>query len=224
MTDFSNLRAVVFDMDGLLIDSEAVALRAFEETLTELGQAPIERETYYRCIGTTGKRTREIIRSAVDAAFPFEEFMARWDSRYQHATLDQPVPLKPGVKRVLDTLQAAGLVLAVATATRAARADHKLRMTGIRHGFVALVGGDQIEQGKPAPDIYLEAARRIGIPPRECLALEDSENGVRAAHAAGMRVVQVPDLVPPSADLAALGHTVMDSLDAVAEAFRRVGS
>jgi len=115
-----------------------------------------------------------------------------------------------------DRLDAYGIPRAVATSTRRARAEVKLRQSALLPRFTALVGGDEVAHGKPAPDIYLEAARRLGVPARACLVLEDSDPGVRAALAAGMTPIMVPDLLPPSHDLLARGVIVDSSLTDVA--------
>lgn len=120
-----------------------------------------------------------------------------------------------GVHNLLDYLHASGIPTAVATSTNTDHALHKLEQSGILHRFTTITGGDQVANGKPAPDIYLKAAKSIDANPLSCLALEDSPNGVRAAIAAGMHVIQIPELVEPDEALRSLGHTVLGDLDAV---------
>lgn len=98
----------------------------------------------------------------------------------------------------------------------------KLSAVNLAGRFDAIVGGDEVAHGKPAPDIFLEAARRLHVPPTNCIALEDSENGVRAAHAAGMRVIMVPDLKLPDDDIRALAHRVLPSLHEAQQALREM--
>jgi beta-phosphoglucomutase-like phosphatase (HAD superfamily) len=106
--------------------------------------------------------------------------------------------------------------MAVATSSRTEHAREKLRQAGLLDRFRIVIGADQVHRPKPDPEVYLKVAEFLGVEPRSCLALEDSEYGVRAAHAAGMTVVQVPDMIQPTADLRALGHIVLESLKEVA--------
>jgi HAD superfamily hydrolase (TIGR01509 family) len=125
--------------------------------------------------------------------------------------LEEGLPLKAGARELLQDLFDFGVPLAVATSTRGQRARIKLARSGIDGYFSHVVTSSDVAHPKPAPDLYLLAADRLGIPPRECVALEDSEYGVRAASAAGLRVIQVPDLVPAT-DLARSLATVVESL------------
>ena len=206
--------AVIFDMDGLLLDTERIALETFGQACRELqiGDHP---EVFFRCLGTSHIRAREFIREGMQGKVDHDIFWNEWDRHYKAAHASQPVPLKPGVTPLLTMLASRQLPMAVATSTRSADALQKLESAGIVGHFTAIIGGEQVEDGKPHPAIYLKAARTLGVNPADCLALEDSDNGVRAAVAAGMTVIQVPDLVAPSAALRELGHTVLGSLDDV---------
>ncbi len=206
--------AVIFDMDGLLLDTERIALSTFVEACNAL-QVGDQRAVFYRCIGTNSSRGREILREGLAGKTDHDAFATAWSDRYRHATTSQPIPLKGGASHLLARLSARQVPLAVATSTRSEEAREKLARVGIGHYFRAIVGGDQVARSKPHPDIYLHAATVLGVPPRGCLALEDSENGVRSAVAAGMTVIQIPDLVPPSDDLRRLGHHIVERLDLV---------
>ena len=122
------------------------------------------------------------------------------------------IALKPGLLDLLDWLEARRIPKAVATSTRRDRAQAKLARTALLPRFVALVGGDEVARGKPEPDIFLAAAARLGEAAQHCLVLEDSEPGVRAALAAGMTPIMVPDLHAPSDDLVALEPLILESL------------
>jgi HAD superfamily hydrolase (TIGR01509 family) len=206
--------SVVFDMDGLLLDTERIALSAFLEACTELGLAGQE-ELFTRCIGTSASRSREVLKTGLDGRADHLLFEKVWDRNYTERISNEPIPVKDGAVEILDHIAALRIPAAVATSTRAARAREKLQSAGILDRFQAIVGGDEVLNSKPAPDIYLRAAQRLDVRAAACLALEDSENGVRAALAAGMTVVQIPDLVPPSDSLRALGHIVLRSLSDV---------
>jgi len=211
----TRFEAIIFDMDGLLLDTERIALSAFMETCAQMGICAQE-ELFIRCIGTNQVLGREVLRAGLQGQVDYLAFEQVWDSKYVERISNGPIPLKEGAAELLDRISSLQIPAAVATSTRTARAQEKLGKCGILDRFRAIVGGDQVRNGKPAPDIYLRAAEVLNARPEACLAFEDSENGVRAAVGAGMTVVQVPDLVLPSPDLLALGHIVLRSLsDAV---------
>ena len=125
------------------------------------------------------------------------------------------VPVKTGAVEFITALRQRGIPTAVATSSRNPHAQHHLGAAGLLDLFETVVTRDDVVHPKPHPEPYLTAARRLGVEPTRCLALEDSHSGVRAAHAAGMQTVMVPDLVHPSAEIHALGVFIMDSLDHV---------
>lgn len=132
------------------------------------------------------------------------------------------VPVKAGLLRLLDLLEERQIPRAVATSTDRAKAEEILRMAGVAKRFSVIIGGDDIANGKPAPDIFLAAALQLGVEPGLCMVLEDSESGTRAAHAAGMIPVVVPDLRELPPEVATLAYGVYGSLDDVAEVLRRL--
>lgn len=205
--------ATIFDMDGLLINSERIALHTFQSICDQhtLGE---QLSLYLQILGTNDAGTLAILRRELPAHLSAEHFLQAWMSLYQEHTL-LAVPLMNGVLELLDHLEACNIPKSVATSTRTDLARSKLTNSGILHRFTHVTGGDQVNQGKPAPDIYLKAAERLQVDPTLCLALEDSPNGVKAALAAGMHVIQIPDLLQPDADLRALGHTVLNDLHEV---------
>ena len=203
--------AVVFDMDGTLLDTERIALQAFMESCESL-EIPGGRETYLQCVGSTSPRIREILIAAFGHLVPYEKFYGMWCARFDAATAETPIRVKDGAKEVLQHLEEAGVPRAVATSTARATALRKLSAAGLLDTFDVVVGGDDVHQGKPEPDIYLAAADRLSVPANQCLALEDSENGVRSAHAAGMTVIHIPDLAELSVEVQRLGIRTLPSL------------
>jgi HAD superfamily hydrolase (TIGR01509 family) len=183
------LRAVVFDMDGVLVDSEPIHRAAAEEMLRDAGHVLTD-EMYVRCIGTTVEATWDIIEEETGLDWGLEEFKARYEG-YILAELSRPLERLPGVDRVLGLVEQRGLGLALATSSRRSWLDATLGGLGLTGRFPVTVTGDEVEHGKPDPDIFLLAARRLGVEPHACLAIEDSPPGVAAAHAAGMRSVAV---------------------------------
>ena len=202
----SRYAAVIFDMDGLLLDSERVVLRGFEAACDELG-CVVGFDVFARMIGRNYRSSRPILEEALAGQVAIETFEAVC-RRHVQAIFEDGVPVKSGVIDLLARLRKIDMPMAVATSTETARAREKLKKAELLEAFQHVVGGDQVERSKPDPDIYLEAARRLSANPAASVALEDSENGVRAAHAAGMTVIQVPDLIQPSDSLRMLGHTI----------------
>ena len=144
--------------------------------------------------------------------FPLAEVSARGRERYLQRLRGEGVAVKPGLVPLLDWLAERDVPVAVATSTQHALALEKLALAGLRERFETIVCGDQVPKGKPAPDVYREAVARIDADPARCIALEDSEIGLRAAHAAGLTCIVVPDLLPPSPEYEPLAHAIVPSL------------
>ena len=203
--------AVIFDMDGLLLDTEPLAARAWGEAAATLG-VEFDLSLAHAMIGRNFADCSAMVRARYAAPYPVDALLARWHAAYDVIVLREGLALKPGVRELLDWLEGRAIPRAVATSTRRDRARAKLGETGLLPRFQALVGGDEVASGKPAPDIYVEAARRLDESPARCVALEDSEPGVRSALAAGMMPIMVPDLIAPSAELVALDLLVLPTL------------
>ncbi len=205
-----DVAGVVFDMDGLLLDTEQLYFAAFKRTLTTLG-LPQDDDLFRSLVGTNSTLGNQLLTAGLAGRVSLEDFNAVWDPDIA-IELQKGVPVKPGVRPMAEALTAAGIPYIVATSTRTEKAQAHLAKAGIGDLFEQVIGGDQVARSKPAPDIFLKAADALGVCPALCAAFEDSENGVRAAHAAGMITVQVPDVVPPSPTLMALGHHIAPSL------------
>ena len=207
--------AVIFVMDGLLLDTERIALSSFVETCENFGIGE-QTELFMRCIGTNRALGQDVLKEGLQGKVDYLDFECVWDTKYIDCTSNRPIPLKDGTKELLEQLASLIIPVAVATSTDSVRATQRLRDAGISDKFDAIVGGDQVPNSKPHPDIYLKAAAILRVSPEKCLALEDSENGVRSALNAGMTVVQIPDLVQPSPILCSLGHIILGTLRDVA--------
>ena len=203
--------AVIFDMDGLLLDTEPLAARAWNQAAAALG-VEFDAALALALIGRNFADCAAMVRARYGASYPVDALLERWHATYDAIVAQDGVSVKPGAIELIDWLERNAITSAVATSTRRERARAKLVDAGLLSRFRDIVGGDEVARGKPAPDIYVEAARRLGVRADECVALEDSVPGVRAALAARMTAIMVPDLHGPPVDLIALDLLVLPSL------------
>lgn len=205
---------MILDMDGLMLDTERLCRHVWQQAATELS-CDLTDSMYLELVGRRNDYCEQTLLRWFGPTLPLDSFRLRcavlWDEHAARQSLDA----KAGLVELLNWLQVAGVPWAVATSTEGDRARAKLAGAGLGGRVSCVVTGDQVATAKPAPDIYLEAARRLGVDPRSCIALEDSDAGVAAAHAAGMRVVIVPDLKPPSAQSLARAWRVCPTLHEV---------
>lgn len=190
----------IFDMDGLLLDTERLYQESWVEMAKRFGQKP-DPAFPTAVSGTSGEGMRAVIRKHYPAVDPYT-FQAGCIARVDEILDKQGPPVKPGAGELLEYLGAQGVKLAVASSSGRERILSNLRAARLDRFFNAVVSGQQVERGKPEPDIFLFAAREIGCPPEDCYVFEDSVNGVRAGMAAGCVTVMVPDLAAPPKDLA----------------------
>ena len=205
------IKALVFDMDGLLIDSERIVQRAWKEAGAALGYAGIE-EHIYPLLGANVKRRVEYFRENFGEDFPLESFNEWNRNAFYRIVEEEGLPLKPGVVSLIERAKARGLKIGLATSSRQEYARDALSRVGIWDYFDDGVFGDQVTKAKPDPEIYLLACEKIGIEPKNALALEDAPAGIRAAVSAGMSVVMVQDLVQPDEDIQKLYYKKVETL------------
>ena len=202
--------AVIFDMDGLMLDSERVILGCLREAANAQGE-DIDEALWLSMIGHTDVVCRELLAARIGLPAA-TTLLARCHARYIDIA-ERGVPHRPGIIALLELLAAHAMPCAVATSTRTPLAQRKLDATGLLAYFDVVCTSSDVVRPKPAPDVYLLAAERLGVEPSRCLVLEDSPTGVRAALAAGMTAIQVPDLLTPDDAVRALGHRIVASLE-----------
>ncbi len=209
-------KAVVFDMDGVIFDSERAVMQCWKEVASRHNIPDIEK-AILACTGTTMVRTREIMLNLYGADFPYDEY-ARESSVIFHSRYDGGrLPMKPGVKELLTFLKEHDKKIALASSTRQQVVTDELRDAGIIEYFDRIICGDMVSRSKPAPDIFLKACEELNVSPSDSYAIEDSYNGIRAAHAGGLHPIMVPDLLPADEEMQSLAEIVLPSLTSVME-------
>ena len=211
MKDFD---AIVFDMDGVIFDSEKCVLDCWIELADKYG-IPDIKKNFLACTGTNAAKTREIMMEAYGPDFDYDGFAkeasVNFHSKYDNGNL----PMKPGVFELLDHLKEIDKRIALASSTRLATVEHQLKHAGVYDYFDEIITGDMVTKSKPDPEIYLLACEKIGIAPSRCYAIEDSYNGIRSAYSGGLRPIMVPDLLPADDEMKEKSEVVLCNLISV---------
>ena len=187
---------VVFDMDGILIDSEPLYRMAAQQAASDLGHLVTD-DIYVMWMGLPPSAVEASVSKSMGPDFPMRQFGDRFREIWMEHTDQHGVPAQPGMNTLLMTLRARGIPFAVATSTQRDQAERSLEMAGLWSNIDCLVAGNEVDEGKPAPEIFLHAAEAIGIHPTRCVALEDSE------------AIMVPDLHQPSPEVTMLADYVL---------------
>lgn len=193
-----NFTGAIFDMDGVLFDTEQIYQQTWHELATER-KVELADGFLQAISGSSGAHMNQVLEEyyhVSDGAFLAQECMGRVRQK-----LAVHVPVKEGVSEILAFFKEKGMPIAVASSSLPGQIEANLENAGIRDYFAEIISGTEVVHGKPAPDIFLLAARRIGCKPQECFVFEDSENGVKAGFAAGCVTIMVPDLLEPSSEI-----------------------
>jgi HAD superfamily hydrolase (TIGR01509 family) len=209
-----NVSAVLLDMDGTLVDTERVYFDSLVAALNAAGYADDSVALCHAMVGLPGPACEAMLLDHYGADFPLTEvnraFLANRDR-----LMEAGLPLKPGTLELLDALAAANCPTAIVTSSSRRSAERHLSLAGIRARFDTILTLDDVTRGKPSPDLYLLAATRLGFAPQVCVAVEDSNHGVAASHAAGAITIMVPDMTPPTEETCARCAAVLPDLNAV---------
>lgn len=217
------VRAVIFDMDGLILDTERLLVKYWCQAANEAG-FPMQREHALNIRSLARKFAIPYLQGIFGEEFDYAKIRSRRMELMTEALQREGLQLKKGIHELLSYLRENGIPAAIATATDYERTKDYLTKAGIFGCFDRIVCATMVESGKPKPDIYLYAAQQLGLPAGECMALEDSPNGVRSASAAGCITVMVPDLTLPDEEISSLIYAKADSLADVARIIERLNS
>ena len=222
MTTRWNVSAVLLDMDGTLLDTEKVYFNSLVAALNASGYTDDAVALGHAMVGLPGPACEAMLLDRYGETFPLAEinraFLVNRDK-----FLEAGLPLKSGTLELLDGLAAADCPIAIVTSSSRNSAERNLSLAGIRSRFDTILTLDDVTRGKPSPDLYLLAARRLGFAPQACIAVEDSNHGVAASHAAGAITIMVPDMAPPTDETRAKCAAVLPDLNAVLAMLRDRG-
>lgn len=208
------VKGVIFDMDGLMFDTERIYGIYWRQVSAELGY-PMDDELVKAMCGAVRDFQTKTIRARLGAQVPAEDIVDECKRRTRAYIADHPLPFKAGLTELLSALRERGIPAAVATGTPREPAEDMLVRSGVAPFIDAMVCGDEVAACKPDPEIFLKAAELIGVAPQDCLVLEDSFNGIIAAHAAGAQPIMIPDTMQPTDEIRALCAHVLTRLDEV---------
>ncbi len=214
-----SFEAVVFDMDGVIFDSERATMDCWIELSKKYGIEGIEKP-YLACTGTTDIRTREIMIEAYGEDFPYDKYAKEASKMYHDKYDGGRLPMKEGVFELLDFLKIEGKKIALASSTKRETVVNQLRDAKILDYFDEIITGDMVKRSKPDPEIFLLACEKIGVSPDKAFAIEDSYNGIRSAHAGNLKPIMVPDLLPANEEMQELSEMICKSLRDVLEYFQ----
>lgn len=211
-----NIKAVVFDLDGLMIDSERLVQKTWNIAGEAMGYGQLG-EHIYHTLGFNVQKRKAYFQAVYGQDFPFDEFRAKTREAWNTAIAKQHVPAKKGLYHLLDVLKQHDIKMGVATSSSKEYAFGELKDKQIDTYFDAFVFGDMVKEAKPSPEIYLRSCELLQVEPRHAVALEDSKHGIRSAYDAGMMSIFVPDLVSDSSDIDDIISAKLKDLDEVAQ-------
>lgn len=205
------IKAVIFDMDGTLIDTEKYYRIAWKYALESFGYHPTEEQLLmFRSLGRPFSAA--YLKKTFGEELEYEQVRKVRQGRFNELVETQGIQLKPGAKEILTFLREKNIVTAIATCTNIERANQYLKQIGLYDLLDRVISASMVETGKPAPDIYLYACKELDLNPANCMAVEDSPNGIYSAHDAGCNVVMVPDQSPADDEIRKILYGYEDSL------------
>lgn len=214
-------KTVVFDMDGVIFDTEALILKCWKQIGEKNGIKDIDM-VFRKCIGTNSGETKKIVLQHYGEDFNYDMFREQSSVLFREKTKERGIPVKRGAREILSYFKVNGFQIGLASSTRRAVVEEELSQAGLLKFFHVLVGGDMVTHSKPHPEIYLRACEELGAEPSDTYAIEDSMNGVRSAHSAGMKVIMVPDIVEPDDEIRDMAMEIFPTLMGVLGYFQNL--
>jgi len=205
------MKAVVFDMDGVLFDTERLSKDAWSVIGEKYGYEGMN-EVAMECVGLNVTDIRVLVKKRFGEDFSYDRFREEEHEWIEQEIEKNGIPVKPGAREILSYLKEAGYLVGLASSTAKPAVLRHLERAGFTDYFQAVTTGDMVEHSKPQPDIYLMACKELGVKPKEAYAIEDSPNGIRSAHGAGMCPIMVPDLVQPDDEMRRLSSYIFHDL------------
>ena len=193
-------KAVIFDMDGVIFDTEKVYLDIWIEVFEKYGYK-MTKELYVTVMGTGRKNVIKTFLENFGDDLPIEKMYEEKDNQLFYIIENQGIPLKKGVKELFSMLKEKNYKIALATSAKRERVEKQIKDKWLKESFDAIVCGDDVEKGKPSPDIFLKAAKKIDVEPENCFVVEDSPAGIKAAFSGGMKGIHVEDLKAADEDI-----------------------
>jgi HAD superfamily hydrolase (TIGR01509 family) len=208
------IKLVIFDMDGLLFDTEWPSYRALKQIVESKGY-PFSLENYKQLIGLQGSKSQAVLKSMYGSDFEVERVIEEYHLRFKGILETEGISVKAGAETLLQALDDRGIKKCIASSSTRKTIDYYLKMTKLESYFDFYISGNEVKKGKPHPDIFLEACMRANETPEFSIVLEDSLNGLKAAHAAKVRCILVPDLIDPTDEMKEKAYTVVQDLEQV---------
>lgn len=217
--DKTIIKGAVFDMDGLMIDTEKLYLRYWKKAAADFGYH-MENRHVYAIRSLARKFSNPLLKSFFGEDFPVDDVRQRRTELINAHIEENGIDIKKGLFELFGFLKENGIKIAVATATPRERTLLYLEKINVLDYIDTIVCGDMVTTGKPDPEIYLTAARELGLSPTECAAFEDSPNGIKSAYSAGCHAIMIPDMTQPDEEITPMLSGVYDNLEAAAEYFK----
>ncbi len=204
-------KAILLDMDGLMFDTERMSDEIWMEICAK-EKYPVTPMHLKHIRGQNKQGCKNTFTNFFGNQFPYDDITAQIRDRME-AQLNEHVPIKTGLVEFLQAAHAKGIPMAVASSTNRDKVIRNLKKANVEQYIDVIVGGDEIENSKPSPDIFILAAQRLGVKAEDCIAFEDSYNGVKSANAAGCYTVMIPDREPADAEMKRLSSYIVENLN-----------
>ncbi len=214
MNETKDVKAVIFDMDGVIFDSERITRIMWDKAGKEFNISDAV-QTCNEVTGASYTDAIQYIQKKYGPTFPAAEFRDRCSKLFHEYADNEGLPFMPYAQETLNYIKSKGYHVALASSTRHNTVEKELKQAGIYDIFETITCGDQVAHSKPDPEIYLTAAKSIGVNPDECVAIEDSPNGIRSAYSAGMRCIMVVDQIQPTEEIKQKLYKLCDNLQEV---------